>query len=391
MNRIKIKLGIKPLIVLSFMLFSVDVLGKGWYVFGISIVLTGLYIALYKRRIKVDTLFLWVALLSVSNYLIMLVNSSASIVTKTMKYLLSPLGGYLIGNVLATEAKDEENIFKLYMFAVIPYFIHGLLNMLTFRGIDSTGNRIVIDFWTGEEWKATLACTYFTMTIPLFFMSLVTRGWAKKSVFFLLAAFSVLVSIVTASRTVIYIGCIVNVIEIFMYVTMNKKTMLTQKIGVLAKVAIVAVIVASIVVYSESFSNSLFYERMWNSNLAEEPRLQLFGNVIRNALKYPFGNMPYAYSHNTWLDFLRESGWITFIFFCAITIIAVKDLVFVYLNRSIPMLYRISIVGMMVALLLQMFVEPVMDGAAILFCLFFYLIGVNNRFAKRFGENVESV
>jgi hypothetical protein len=127
-----------------------------------------------------------------------------------------------------------------------------------------------------------------------------------------------------------------------------------------------------------SLAETDLFRRFTTLDLEEEPRIQLFANIILNFWKYPFGNMPYFYSHNTWLDFLRESGWITFVIFCGITVISIKHLVKLYKRKSIAYENRLAVVAMMSALFLDMFVEPIMDGAAILFCLFFYFIGINS-------------
>lgn len=383
---------IRALIVLCLMLFAVDFLGMGWYILGVTFLLSLLYLFATQKTLVLDGLFFWVALLAISNFLIMYINSNADIVTKIIKYLMAPIMGYLIGSILASETKRADDIFKLYMYVVIPFFIHGVLNLLIFDGIDLS-NREIADFWTGIMWKATLACTYFAMTVPLVFLSFVTKGFTKKVMYFALTAVSVYASIITASRTVIYVGIIVLAIELLLYFSSDRKAEQSARktkvfLKVLAAVAVVAVVV---VANLDTLSSTDFFRRMFQSDVSEEPRIRLFMNVILNTIDYPFGNMPYFYSHNTWLDFLRESGWITFFCFFVITVIAVRNLICVYKNTSISHTKRIAVVGMMMALLLEMFVEPMMDGAPIMFCMFFYLIGVNNRFIYKVDGGVNHV
>ena len=391
MMRVKLNGLIKTFIILSFMLFAADALGMGWYILGASFLLTAFYIVVTQRRFVVNSLFVWVLLLAVSNFAIMFIHSNADIVTKIMKYLASPLIGYLIGHILASEAKEENAIFKLYMYAVIPLFVHGVLNQIGFQAGDNW-NREVRDFWTGQPWKATLHCAYFAMTVPLVFLSFTQKGLVKKAVFFGLTAFSVYASIATSSRTVIFIGLITIALEFLLYLLMPRTSGANRKKGVFLTVSLAVAVVAVIVFNNmDSLSDTYFFQRMFESDVDEEPRIRLFMNIIKNTLDYPLGNMPYFYSHNTWLDFLRESGWITFICFAAITVIAIKDFVSVYKRQSISQPYRVAVVGMMTALLIVMFVEPIMDGSAILFCLFFYFIAVNNRFAHRVGSELKYV
>lgn len=372
---------LKKLIILCFFLFAVDLLGMGWYIFGGTIGLLVIYMLLADKNLQLSPLFAWVTMLALSNFVIMSYHSNADIITKVIKYLLSPIGGYVIGMQFAKEEKDAGSIMKLYMYAVIPYLIHGILNIYFFEGYDEF-ERMVPDFWTGQKWNATLACTYFAMTVPLAFNALIAKGFFKKLLYFGATAISVYASIVTASRTVVIIGVIVILLELILFMSENKIT--GKKIRIVTMFALIIAII-SVVVFSnmDTFGNTDFFSRMFGSDVSEEPRIRLFMNIIENCWAYPFGNMPYFYSHNTWLDFLRESGWITFVCFVAITVICVKQLIMVYKNKNIKQEYRIAVVGMMTALLLDMFVEPMMDGAAILFCLFFYFLGVNSCYAKK--------
>ncbi len=383
MSKIELSTAVKYAMIFCFLLFAVDALGYGWYIFGLAFCLMGLYLLISHKNLELNALFFWVALLAFSNFLIMFVHSNASLVTKIIKYLISPIGGYLIGLTLASTRKEKDSIIKLYFFAVIPYFIHGVLDLLIFDGFAGF-EREIADFWTGELWKATLVCTYFAMTVPLFFLAFFTNKISKKIAYLFFTVASVYACIVTASRTVIFIGLIVTALIILLCIFGKKKAERKNSRGIiifqfLIIGAIVAVILSANI---DALASTDFFNRMFESDMSEEPRIQLFKNIIDNAWMYPFGNMPYFYSHNTWLDFLRESGWITFAFFCVITVIVIRDIIRIYRDKELSQEHRIAVVAMMTALMLDMFVEPVMDGAAILFSLFFYFIGVNSRFAQ---------
>ena len=367
------------ILIFFFMLFAVDFLGYGWYIFGGVFALAILFLIKTNKRININTLLGWVILLAVSNFTILNYHLSSNIIVKVLKYLISPIGGCLIGILLARERK-EASILKLYMYAVVPYLIHGILNLVIFKGF-SGFERELADFWTGKMWKATLACTYFAMPAPLLFIAFLTKNKTKRLFYILSSALAVYACMITSSRSVLLIAGIVIVFEFFLYVKAGKMT--SKKIKVLFAFLFVLAIVG-IVIYSnmDSLSTTEFGQRMNRTDVKEEPRIQLFMNIIDNFWMYPFGNMPYFYSHNTWLDFLRESGWIPFICFMAITIVVIYHLIRIFKNKSISLEHRIAVVGMMTALLIDMFVEPMMDGAAILFCLFFYFAGINSQFIK---------
>lgn len=375
---------VKALYIFCFVLFAVDFLGVGWYIFGVASVFAVAYYIIAKKDIIIDAQFMWVVFLAMANFAIMFVHSDANIIIKTVKYLMSPIFGYLIGMTMASERKKDDSIIKIYMIAVIPYFIHGVLNIIMYEGIMNY-ERVVIDFWTGEVWMATLACTYFAMVAPLGFLALISKGIWKRLAYLFFTVYSIYACIITASRTVIYITVIVVLMELVLYL-LERKPMDAQPnkkvkvfFGFLAVIAVAAIVLAQ---NMDSFSGTEFFRRMTKLDASDEPRIQLFKNIIFNAMYYPFGNMPYAYSHNTWLDFLRESGWITFVCFFIITVMTIRHIVLIYKDKNLAQEHRLAVVAMMSALLVDMFVEPVMDGAAILFCLFFYFIGVNKTFVK---------
>ncbi len=382
MADIKLSTAVKAAMIFCFVLFAVDFLGMGWYIFGVASALMALYLIIKRKDIKLDSLFIWIAVLAASNYIIMFGYSNAGVIAKTIKYLVSPICAYLIGMLLAIERKKKDSIVKLYMIGILPYFMHGVLDLITFNGF-SGYEREIADFWTGEMWKATLVCTFFAMTVPLMFIAFVTKGIYKRIGYILMTAVSVYACIVTASRTVIYIGVIVIALEFVLYLIESKKINDKNRTKIILQLlfafAVIAVIIA---LNANKLMETDFFRRLTSSDMDSEPRIKLFMNIILNCWKYPFGNMPYFYSHNTWLDFLRESGWITFFCFCVITVISVKHVVKIYKNKSIAFDHRLAVVAMMTALYMDMFVEPIMDGAAMLFCLFFYFMGINSHFAN---------
>ncbi len=379
----------KAMCIVCFILFAVDFLGIGWYIFGVTSMFAVAYYIIAKKNIMIDAQFMWVIFLGVANFAIMFVHSDASIIIKTVKYLMSPIFGYLIGVTVASERKKGDSIVKVYMIAVIPYFIHGILNLLIFDG-EIGWEREIPDFWNGELWKATLACTYFAIAAPLGFLALVSKRVWKKLAYLFFTVYAIYACIITASRSVIYITLIVILMEFVLYMLerkpvhrapMHRST--NKKVKVLLQFLLVIGLVMFLLARNmDSLSSTEFFRRMTKLDASDEPRIHLFKNIIFNTIYYPFGDMPYPYSHNTWLDFLRESGWITFICFSIITVIAIRHIIMIYKDKFMSQEYRLAVVAMMTALLIDMFVEPILDGAAILFCLFFYFLGVNKVYVK---------
>lgn len=104
------------------------------------------------------------------------------------------------------------------------------------------------------------------------------------------------------------------------------------------------------------------------------------GNVVicyRSVFVNPFGWTPvgYRYAHNLWLDIARVAGLLAFIPFLSATILHVKTLLHL-LQLKTKTNFVIIIISINAAMLLSSFVEPVIEGSLLFFCLLMMIWGI---------------
>lgn len=94
---------------------------------------------------------------------------------------------------------------------------------------------------------------------------------------------------------------------------------------------------------------------------------------------HPFGadalflNGKPTFAHNTWLDCGIQSGWIAFCIFLLITYSFLMTTLKVFKLKRIPIFQRSYFIILAVILILQLMVEPVIQGVYLLFLMMFFL------------------
>lgn len=99
---------------------------------------------------------------------------------------------------------------------------------------------------------------------------------------------------------------------------------------------------------------------------------------------YPLGadalflNGKNTYAHNTWLDCGVQSGWIAFLTLILVTALFIRGAIKVFKRKQIPVFQRTYLLILVLLLILQLMVEPVMEGVYLLFLMMFFLWSVFN-------------
>ncbi|MBR6569441.1 MAG: hypothetical protein IKK75_03210 [Clostridia bacterium] len=378
----KRRLDMFTIVQAMFALFIVDFLGYGWYICGVMLVFLLIHMLMKRANLPVSGLFVCVCILAICNFGIMLFRDKRDIFTTTFKYLLSPIIGYISGGYFVRQNRKGNPLISAYLLAIVPYFLHGFLDLMNFSGVVGY-QRYIYDFWTGVPWRATLVGTYFALTTSFLVVGVVKKASLfRKSLYILCSCFSIYAAAMIASRTVVLIGAAANVICGFVYLidtnSLKKKTRMLLLAGVSCLAAVLV-----FVMNAEVFMDLPVVQRFLSMDLSADSRISLFMNVLNNFWEHPFGGMPYFYSHNTWLDFLRLTGWLTFALFTAISVAGLVQCKRIVTCREVLIEDRLLVLGVMIAFYLQMFVEPIMDGSPIMFAMFFYMIGANEAYLKR--------
>ena len=106
-------------------------------------------------------------------------------------------------------------------------------------------------------------------------------------------------------------------------------------------------------------------------------RTALANGMIPLLLEHPFGGLKtLKYAHNLWLDIARVSGWFPLFLFLVVTIRWIKYTIYLYKDKTRNNVFRILAVAMSVCLFVYFNVEPILEGASVLFSYFCVFLGI---------------
>lgn len=263
-------------------------------------------------------------------------------------------------------------------------FTHYFLNFIT--NISGITGRNTIDIWSGQTMaatgQATLACLMLGFAVSMIFMP------SKKiSRVFGVAAILVMLwyNLVLAGRTMIVILIILFVIGIFYTRKALENSLERMKlfIGFSSVILVVFLLFA--------FNAGGIRDMMFKSNLfgrfessfasLTEDALRATGKMsfLSNFYKYPFGGLnmrdEYGYAHDLLLDGYDEYGIFGFILLVAILVLGIVELYKLMSRTSYKHSFKIALLLIYVAMLLQFLVEPILAGMPWLFACFSLING----------------
>lgn len=317
---------------------------------------------------------------------------------------------YLIGlNLLTDEGPPREKTAQLekvetrgfLLLAMISTgsFVHYGLNYL--YNLGKSLGRNTNDIWTGQPMAATgqnaLACLMIGFSVAMIFMP--QKKWHRIAAAFALALM-LLYNMVLSTRTMIVMLLIIVVVGI---VFVQKESYGKQKIRII--IAAMFFILAALMVYlldiggiQEYIKDSSIYSRFrgyglfnWNSKTS---RMYIKAHYLRNMYKYPLGGVhsraKYGYAHDLLLDGYDEYGIVVFLLLVAILIHGGVQLYRILKRTDYSTGFKLSLLLVYVAILLEFTVEPILPGMQWLFACYCLVNGcitamnrIDNRCKKR--------
>ena len=294
---------------------------------------------------------------------------------------------YYIGLMLVAVNKNKDKCIIKYTYAIaIGFFIHAMLNYLVNVNSDS---RNTIDFWTHGVKSASLQAIMLTMIMGTSFFSLIClkEKW-KKIIFFICILFAILYDLILSTRTLLIVGGISIAISFIMFVILNYKNN-RQEINRCLK-TIFFLMLFVFIFYSINFlgiknvvNESNFSARMRKIDTTEVDKDRVETQIlsIGSLFEYPMGgnneeigNLKYA--HNMWFDVAKQAGIIPFALLVSFFVINLRNLFNLIKNPKVSCELKIFLVGIYVAVLLNFFVEPIMQGEPLFFIMFCMVMGM---------------
>lgn len=131
-----------------------------------------------------------------------------------------------------------------------------------------------------------------------------------------------------------------------------------------------------------NFKNTIYssplFERLSvaeNFKSGDTSRINMYILALTNVIDKPFGDGTLDTAHNLWLDILKQTGWIPFMFLIVFTFSAVKNISIFIKSKNFSESNRFLVLSIIIAYFLNFFVEPIMKGAPYYFSSFCICLG----------------
>ena len=296
---------------------------------------------------------------------------------------------YLLGRHLGSMNRSEKNyllIYSLITTCLLFVYSYSIVKEVFENGVSA--NRVYfIEFASRRqkniEVSVTGICAHFGPALAFLSLPFIkNKPNLNFSFYFLLSILVILtlfVSIVTATRYPQVVGFLSILVTILRGV--KSKNVLKSLFVLLS----IFFLVYSFSLYVSQFDLfSGITSRYSESDLVTAGDRSVAWKLgFVNLFEYPFGGEPMntvSYYHNFWLDIRKVSGIIPFLIMLTFTLINYKFLFYNQNLRAISnSLLEFSRIGF-VTLLLIMFVEPIIEGAPLLFYFFIFYCGLNKSF-----------
>ena len=377
--------------VLLFMMLALAV--SNFRLLGIYLLLlTGIaFISLKYRQIKFPATACWPLLFACLFFVFVFSWSGAF---STIKIFVVPLI-WLVGYNMS-EARSMRDIFRVITILAFAMAFHALLNYfynIRIGTIFSTGRSD--DIWSGELSGATGQAMNYAMFTSISFWLIFTQP--KRRLRFVSAAVllcGILHMIQMGNRTSLLLVGISAGLNLLIIFTKRRNA---RQSGIML-VLLMAVIAVCVVLYMRDAwglrsyieGSYLFYriDRYRKSFFAiiENSRFSHKGEYIRQMPGYLWGGTKLrnevvgTYAHDLWLDIFDEAGILTLTALLAYTIGAFGRIWKVRKVFDVSEGEATCLISYAVILLAQFFVEPIWQGAPMLFCSFVLVDGMFARF-----------
>jgi len=287
-------------------------------------------------------------------------------ITSFRIYFITPLLVYMAGwfSVDGAGEKYETEVLKLIAAMIAGFALHGLLNALSNSG---SSRNMIEDVFYGKLLSATCASaintTICSLLTCLIFM---VRKRIVKVLGFLCLIIALWYASILGSRTQIIITVAVFAVTFLLYVKeeSHNRTII-RTLGIM----LLVVGVVSVIYYFDIFSvrttveNSNLYMRFVVSQKdSDSLRIERFIEGITTVFKEPFGVPGAKYYHNFWLDVGRLAGVIPFMCILAYSIVTTIHVLKMFRAKQLPQLFRFTILSVYMGLMMNLFVEPAMEG-----------------------------
>lgn len=337
-----------------------------------------LFVGVSKYDLNRSVMFLFTILLI--HVVIYYCNYSRLSMDWMAKNFFNPVILCFLGYWLTLRSQSNVTSIRLLIYG---FFLHGALNILIYAMNPSTMiERSMINIWGGQL-TATLQNLLFIPIISLLFYGIyILRDKKRKIIIIIACVIAVYGSIVSASRTLLYLVLICFLINMIFTAQKNQYRRMNILVSVL--VLVVALVVA--------YEFNLFGIRLWvessslgkriatgistNDSLIENIRWTMSLKILSELPSHPLGNITVVhYAHNLFLDIAKYTGIIPAL---GLLLWSLSETTkqFSYTRSNSSDEWDAILFSMTIGFMIAFFLEPVLEGLPIIFSAFCYLCGV---------------
>lgn len=337
-----------------------------------------LFVGVSKYDLNRSVKFLFIILLL--HVVIYYCNYSRLSMDWMAKNLLNPVILCFLGYWLTLRSQSSITSIKLLIYG---FFLHGALNILVYTVNPSTMiERSMINIWGGQLTATLQNLLFIPIVCLLFYGVYILRDKKRKILIISACLIAVYGSIVSASRTLLYLVIICFLINMIFTVHKNQYRRINIVVSVL--VLVIALVAA--------YEFNLFGIRLWvetsslgeriatgistNDSLRENIRWTMSLKILHELPSHPLGNITVVhYAHNLFLDIAKYTGIIPAL---GLLLWSFSETVkqFSYTRSNCSDEWDTILFSMTIGFMVAFFLEPVLEGLPIIFSAFCYLCGV---------------
>ena len=299
-------------------------------------------------------------------------------------YMIAPVAFYRFGRWSMNIFKEEKSRQKFLMFSIFLYLLYFLI--LTFKDISLVGivnpTRVLLgDLGDDHAKAATLYGLMASVGIGCICVVFAKKeNFGLRMGFIALALLAMLGVIHLVNRTGVAIFVICIVFSFFISTKFN----IPKMFGALFVLLILVFVVLQIGLVDQNVLDAYAQREEMGTYDASSMggRSGMWVSAVGDMFVNPFGWKPigYTFAHNMWLDIARVSGLLAFIPFLASTILHCNNLLKLLRNKYLTN-FAVVILSINMAMLLSSFVEPVIEGSLLFFCLLMMIWGITKSLA----------
>lgn len=298
----------------------------------------------------------------------------------------------------SSSKKNRIQMSGLVFMLVVGYFLHGFFNSIIYFRSNAAieHGRMWGDIWGGIR-LATHQNIYLLPVISLLIPACIY--WKKYkaicSIEIVAGAFFLFQALHSESRIPILVGGIVAILQVFLFLQLNKKKHsfnknIKKRIICGVCLGIVGIILLTLNI--NKIENVGFIQALGrDGGILHNIRFRMQFNVVKQLLKYPMGGyhaelFDLEYCHNVWLDIANASGIIPFLLLLGYMVISLLDLFKLLKNPQVMPELKYMVSGVYFALWLYYMVEPALMADVRYFTAWTYLTGVIYGYNRKLGN-----